>query len=88
MAGNALMERAMELGNRLAAQSDAQGALPQLYAATMPDVAGGSFYGPDGFMKQRGYPEVQDSSSRSHDEADAERLWKWSEEKTGVTFPW
>ena len=70
------------------AQSDLQGALPQLYAATMPDVAGGSFYGPDGFMKQRGYPELQASSSRSHDEADAKRLWTWSEEKTGVTFPW
>jgi len=70
------------------AQSDRQGALPQLYAATMPDVAGGSFYGPDGLMKQRGYPEAQDSNARSHDEADAARLWKWSEGKTGVTFPW
>src|SRR5204862_8212859 len=61
------------------AQSDLQGALPQLYAATMPDVVGGSFYGPDGFMKPRGYPELQHSSSRSHDAADVERLWNRSE---------
>ena len=70
------------------AQPDAQGALPLLYAATMPDVVGGSFYGPDGFMRQRGYPERQTSSSRSTSEDDAQRLWQWSEEKTGVTFPW
>jgi NAD(P)-dependent dehydrogenase (short-subunit alcohol dehydrogenase family) len=69
------------------AQSDAQGALPQLFAATEPGVTGGSFYGPDGFMGQRGYPERQDSSSRSKDEADATRLWEWSEQQTGVTYP-
>ncbi|MEY2454375.1 MAG: hypothetical protein QOD92_3949, partial [Acidimicrobiaceae bacterium] len=40
MAGSALMARAMAFGNRLVAQSDADGALPQLYAATMPDVKG------------------------------------------------
>jgi hypothetical protein len=39
-------------------------------------------------MRQRGYPELQESNARSHDEGDATRLWKWSEEKTGVTFPW
>ena len=32
------------------------GALPTLYAATAPDVNGGDYFGPDGFMEARGYP--------------------------------
>ena len=47
------------LGTRaghLFAQSDAQGALPQLYAATMPDVGPGDFWGPDGAFGTRGAP--------------------------------
>ena len=57
MAGSPLMERAMDLGNRIVAQSDAEGALPQLYAATMPNVTGGEYYGPDGPFEMRGQPE-------------------------------
>ena len=48
MSGRRLQERLMELGNRVFAQSDAQGALPSLYAAAALDVTGGDFYGPDG----------------------------------------
>ena len=88
MSGRKMFLRVVQVFEGTLAQSDAQGALPQLYAATMPDVDGGSFYGPDGFMRQRGYPERQPSSSRSMSEDDAHRLWQWSEEKTGVTFPW
>ena len=32
----------------------AMGALPILHAATAPDVAGGSYVGPDGFLQRRG----------------------------------
>jgi NAD(P)-dependent dehydrogenase (short-subunit alcohol dehydrogenase family) len=46
--GNRVKEAFFALGNLLIAQSDAQGALPQLCAATMPDVAGGEYWGPDG----------------------------------------
>jgi hypothetical protein len=35
----------------------------------------------------RGYPEVQESSPASYDEADARRLWELSTERTGVTYP-
>ena len=34
------------------------GALPQLYAATRPNLDGGLFIGPDGFEEQRGHPKV------------------------------
>jgi hypothetical protein len=34
----------------------------------------------------RGYPEKQESSKASHNEEDAKKLWKRSEELTGVEF--
>ncbi len=68
-------------------QSAAQGALPQLRAATDPDAAGGQYYGPDGFMEGRGHPVVVTSSARSHDEALQRSLWLESERLTGVTSP-
>ena len=34
--------------------SDDAGALPTLYAATSPDVTGGGYYGPTGWMEMRG----------------------------------
>lgn len=63
------------------------GALPTLRAATDPAVRGGQYYGPDGFRELRGHPILVDSSSQSKDVAIQERLWKVSEELTGVTFP-
>ncbi len=32
------------------------GALPTIRAAVDPGVEGGDYYGPDGFMEQRGHP--------------------------------
>jgi NAD(P)-dependent dehydrogenase (short-subunit alcohol dehydrogenase family) len=63
------------------------GALPTLRAATDPGVRGGQYYGPDGFRELRGHPVLVDSSKQSKDVAVQERLWKVSEELTGVTFP-
>ncbi|MEY8018239.1 MULTISPECIES: SDR family NAD(P)-dependent oxidoreductase [Mycobacterium] len=67
-------------------QSAAMGALPTLRAATDPDVQGGQYYGPDGFLEQRGHPKLVTSSAQSHDEELQRRLWAVSEELTGVTF--
>src|SRR3954468_24144249 len=78
---------AAELGNRLFAQSDAQGALPALYAATMPDVIGGEYFGPDGHSGMRGHPTRALTTKAAHDPELAGRLWKVSEELTGVTYP-
>ena len=63
------------------------GALPTLRAATDPAVKGGQYYGPDGFRELRGYPVLASSTKQSQDFAIQQRLWKVSEELTGVTFP-
>lgn len=68
-------------------QSPAMGALPTLRAATDPDVQGGNYFGPDGFLEQRGHPKLVGSSAQSRDEELARRLWCVSQELTGVSFP-
>ena len=72
---------------RVMTQTAAMGALPVLRAATDSGVLGGQYYGPRGFFGARGYPTLAESSRRSHDTAIQRRLWKVSEELTGVTFP-
>lgn len=86
--GNRLTGWVMEVGNGLLAQSADDGALPQLYAATMPDVAGGEYFGPDRLLEMRGHPVRVDSTTRARDRADADRLWAVSERLTGVTYAW
>ena len=71
----------------LYAQSAEMGALPTLRAATDPSAKGGQYYGPDGLGEGRGHPKLVESSKKSHDEAVQARLWKVSEELTGVTYP-
>ncbi|MGH9186085.1 MAG: short-chain dehydrogenase, partial [Acidimicrobiales bacterium] len=88
MAGHRLRAKVMEAGNRLFAQPDAQGALPQLYAATMLDVRGGQVFGPDGLFQQQGSPERVGTSRKSKRVDDARRLWEVSAELTGVSYPW
>jgi NAD(P)-dependent dehydrogenase (short-subunit alcohol dehydrogenase family) len=70
----------------LFSQSSAMGALPELYAATAPDVHGGDYYGPGGMNEARGYPIRTRSNAQSYDTEAAARLWKLSEEMTGVRF--
>ena len=80
-------ERAvMAITNRIVAQSAEMGALPSLYAATKPDLQGGSFVGPNGFMEQRGHPHVVTAMRRAYDEDAWRRLWEVSEELTGVSY--
>jgi NAD(P)-dependent dehydrogenase (short-subunit alcohol dehydrogenase family) len=71
---------------RLMMQSADMGALPTIRAAVDPDAEGGQYYGPGGFMEQRGYPILVQSNGASHNHADAQRLWQVSEELTGVSF--
>ncbi|MFI1001077.1 oxidoreductase [Streptomyces galbus] len=68
------------------AQSPDQGALPQLHAATAPDVAGGEFIGPDGFAELRGGPTRVRLSAAAADPGTGRRLWDLSERLTGVRF--
>ncbi|MFV2176404.1 oxidoreductase [Actinomadura sp. LOL_016] len=71
---------------RFVAQSEADGALPLLYAA-VADVPGNGFAGPSGFMEGRGAPELVGRSARARDTEVARRLWEVSERLTGVAFP-
>ncbi|MCC2276907.1 SDR family oxidoreductase [Streptomyces sp. ET3-23] len=66
------------------AQSPEQGALPQLYAATAPDVQGGEFIGPDGFGELRGGPTRVQLSATAADPRAGRRLWELSEQLTDV----
>ena len=80
-------ERAIgRVTNRLFGQSAEMGALPTLYAATAPDLPGGSFVGPDGPMEQRGYPKVVTAASKAYNQLEWRRLWDVSEELTGVHY--
>ena len=67
-------------------QSAAMGALPQLRAATDPEVQGDDYFGPGGFAEMRGYAVPVDRSDRAKDEATAARLWDVSAELTGVQY--
>lgn len=75
------------IGNPLLAQAPERGALPQLYAATAPDVAGGEFIGPDGPAELRGAPTRVRLSDAAADAGTGRRLWEVSEGLTGVRFP-
>ena len=65
-------------------QSSERGALPQLRAATDPDLPGGSYLGPGGRGEVRGAPVLVGCSARARDEKTAARLWDLSAELTGV----
>jgi NAD(P)-dependent dehydrogenase (short-subunit alcohol dehydrogenase family) len=66
------------------AQSPEEGAASQLYAATAPEVKGDEFYGPRFYL--RGYPRRQKASRSSYNQETAARLWKISEELTGIHY--
>jgi len=82
--GSKISASLMRVGNRLLAQSDADGALPQLYAATMPDVQGGEYFGPKGLGEQKGPPTRVKAKKVAYDAEIARRLWETSEQLTGV----
>jgi NAD(P)-dependent dehydrogenase (short-subunit alcohol dehydrogenase family) len=84
--GSRIKEQILTVGVRLIGQSDVQGALPQLYAATAPDVKGGEYYGPNGIGENRGYPKRVDSTATSRDPQLAARLWTVSQDLTGVGY--
>lgn len=80
-----LLTRAIGLVMPLMSHSEAQGALPSLYAAVMP-AAAGDYYGPHGFREMTGFPVKVDSSARSKDLAAAARLWDVSVKLTGADY--
>jgi NAD(P)-dependent dehydrogenase (short-subunit alcohol dehydrogenase family) len=71
----------------LVSQSAAAGALPTLFAATVPEAAGGAYYGPDWFYELKGSPKRAKIMPQARDTQAAARLWEVSERLTGVSMP-
>lgn len=61
-----------------------QGALPQLYAATVESLPGGSYIGPSGPGELTGFPTISQSTRASHDRAVAAALWERCTEMTAA----
>jgi NAD(P)-dependent dehydrogenase (short-subunit alcohol dehydrogenase family) len=70
----------------LATQPVEQGTLPQLRAATGPEVTGGQFFGPAGLGETRGRVTEARASRDATDPAIGRRLWSAAEELTGVSY--
>ena len=77
----------VRLVERLFAKPTEEGAWSSLYAATVPDLIGGSYIAPSGPLEFRGPPVSRDGHRSAHDARGARRLWALSEERTGVRFP-
>jgi NAD(P)-dependent dehydrogenase (short-subunit alcohol dehydrogenase family) len=82
-----VQDTVMAVLNRLVAQRADMGALPTLYAATMPDVEGGDYWGPSGPGELRGHPKRVGMARAAKDATTATRLWSEAEALTGVSFP-
>jgi NAD(P)-dependent dehydrogenase (short-subunit alcohol dehydrogenase family) len=86
---NRIMDTLTGIGDRLLAQSSEQGAIPQIHAATAPDVKANDYFGPDGFLEQSGRAAKRVGRTRRASDAEAaRRLWEVSTELTGVEYPW
>jgi NAD(P)-dependent dehydrogenase (short-subunit alcohol dehydrogenase family) len=70
--------------NPLFAMKPADGALPTLRAATDPDAANGSYWGPSRGMN--GPPAPARASKRAYDQSTASRLFEVSEKLAGVSL--
>jgi hypothetical protein len=84
--GRGLTGIAMRVSSMLFAQSPEMGALPQLFAATEPDLAGGSYIGPDGRGGRSGRPTPGRLSAAAQDPELGRRLWERSQELTGIRW--
>ena len=62
------------------------GALPLLYAATMPDVLGGEYFGPSWPGEMHGPPRRVGTAPAARNEDVARRLWEESERLTGIRY--
>lgn len=85
MAGRRIAAQMWKVLN-LIGQSAARGALPTVRAAVASDVAGGDYFGPSGPGEVRGNPVPVSMTRSARDPQTAQRLWRVSEELTGVRY--
>ena len=83
--GSAFERIGMRFGG-LVAQSGYMGTLPQLYAATSPNIQGGELVGPGDLGGMRGYPKLDTNARKEYDRPLAAHLWDASVALTGVDF--
>jgi NAD(P)-dependent dehydrogenase (short-subunit alcohol dehydrogenase family) len=65
-------------------QPVAQGALPQLFAATSKEAKSGGYYGPDRLGETRGHPKPARIPAQALDRAASKQLWEVSERMAGL----
>jgi NAD(P)-dependent dehydrogenase (short-subunit alcohol dehydrogenase family) len=65
----------------------AEGAAPALVAATSPDAASGQYWGPDGPEERSGRPGLSHVDVSARRDGEADRLWRWAEQATGLRYP-
>lgn len=70
--------------NLLTTQPVRTGVLPQLYAATAPQVSSGDYLGPRALGETRGHPGPARRSAAARDAGLAARLWDATARETGV----
>jgi NAD(P)-dependent dehydrogenase (short-subunit alcohol dehydrogenase family) len=85
MEGSTLKSWFMSLANAVISQSAEKGAWPSVYAACAPAAKNGDYWGP-AFLELWGAPRKSFTSSAARVEADQDRLWAISEERTAVSF--
>ena len=74
------------VSNTLFAQDAEHGALPTLFAAVSPGLAGGTYIGPDGIGEHRGSPTIVSPRKVANNPEVAERLWDESVRLTGIAY--
>jgi len=70
----------------LVTHSPKNAAKPTLMASLGNNVAGGDYYGPQGFMEMNGDPGTAKAEPKAYDVLVAKRLWEVSEKLTGISF--
>lgn len=68
-------------------QSPADGALPQIFAATAPGAVAGGYYGSTGFMEMKGPVGIANTPRQALDRDVARQLWTVSEDLLKIWFP-
>ncbi|BCJ48224.1 short-chain dehydrogenase [Actinoplanes ianthinogenes] len=77
---------AVGLAMRVLFRPAPEGAKTSLYAATAPDLPGGSYIVPDGLLQTRGEPTRRTRERAIRDTATAAQLWQLSERLTGIRY--
>ncbi len=72
-------QKCFGLINVMMGQAPEMGVIPLLYAGTAPNVKGGEYYGPSGFMEYSGKTQLTKCAQGVYDEKIGAQLWKASE---------